>query len=258
MSSLWGALGAVGDVAVDIGMNMSKSALADKLEKQREERADERQKARESRQEVRDDAIVSGYEFFDRDGVLMKRSLNRKGQALDEKLASPDEIETRNRDRVKFEREGIEFDRRGQTHQQNLSKGALDIAMGERRLGDYDEDRGLDRELKRSQINATNYRASGGGGGRGGSPSNTLESSVTGTPSDRMGEAVLELLSTNKPIIEMSKIEGPQLEELARESIRIGMKDGVDPHSIFQVTLRRWANSGAAGSGSPVLPTSRD
>lgn len=251
MSSLWGGLAGLGAGMQQVGTDMYKSALADRLEKDRELRAEERQKAKEVRDAARDDAIVQTTEFYENaDGVLVKRSLNRKGDTLREDLATTDEIAKRRRDAEKARREE-------QMHSLDMTGKALSNAKGERELADYDDDRGLRRELTRAQINAANYRASGSGKG---SLEDTVVSGAT-PPAANLGKAVLEILSTNKPIIDLmgdNVASGPELEELARESLLVGAREGVDPHSVFQRTLRRWAkDKQAAPATAPVIP-SRD
>ena len=251
MSSLWGGLAGLGEGLQQVGTDMYKSALADRLEKDRELRAEERQKAKEARDEARADALVQTTEFYENaDGALMKRSLNRKGDTLREDLATTDEIAKRRRDADKAKREE-------QMHSLDMDGKALRNALDTRRLEDYDEDKSLDRQLRQAQINAANYRASGRGRG---SLEDTVVDGAT-PPAANLGKAVLEILSTNKPIIDLmgeDVASGPELEELARESLLVGAREGVDPHSIFQRTLRRWAkDKQATPATTPVIP-SRD
>lgn len=253
MSSVWGGLAGLGDSLNEYGTHMYKSTLADKLEKAREERAAERAMAKEARDEARADALVSSTEFYtNADGTLMKRSLNRKGETLREDLATSDEIQRRQRDADRARREE-------QMHSLDMDGKALSNALNTKKLADYDDDKSLDRQLRQAQINAANYRASGGGSrGRGSALDD--ETDESSTPAANLGTAVLEILSKNKPIIELmgdDVASGHELERLARESLLIGAREGVDPHSIFQVTLRRWAKEKGGGNASPVIP-SRD
>ena len=80
MSSLWGALGGLGDWAQQYGTQMSKAALAEKLEKAREDRAEAREAKRYNRTEIRanEDGSYTAVDYNSFNGVLGERPANAK------------------------------------------------------------------------------------------------------------------------------------------------------------------------------------
>lgn len=80
MSSLWGALGGLGDWAQGYGDQISKSALAEKLEKAREDRAEAREAKRYNRTEIRanGDGSYTAVDYNSFNGVLGERPANAK------------------------------------------------------------------------------------------------------------------------------------------------------------------------------------
>ena len=243
-SSIWGGLAGLGDAMVSIGQDMSKRAFADKLEREREARAAQREIDRENRQEAKVLKTPTTTEFFERDGALFARSLNKYGDSLDERLASKDEIDKRNRDRVKFDQE---------SQARDIS---LDKALWEQ--GNRDEDRQMKQRLLEAQIRAaealgtqrdasaaySEYRAAGGGarGSRGG-----LDSAL----SDEMpsfGKTVNQLIADNKSIIEGYDLANEDTTELARLALDAALRGNKDPHDTFQRLLKIRADKASAAS----------
>lgn len=140
MSSIWGGLAGLGDWAVQYGTNMSKSALADKLEQQREARAEARQIAREERDEAKVLATPVGTDYFERDGALFARSFNKYNRTVDERLASKDEIDKRNREKIK----------------QDQDDQIRDLALSEAlwKQGSREDPNSLENRLRQAQIDA--------------------------------------------------------------------------------------------------------
>lgn len=99
MSSLWGALGGLGDWAQQYGTHMSKSALADKLEQ-----------ARESRAEAREDKKVYETRLVeDGNGGWRENLYNSKGFEIGSRQAAADKVQSMMANKIKAEREGTEW-----------------------------------------------------------------------------------------------------------------------------------------------------
>ena len=96
MSSLWGALGGLGDWAQQYGTQMSKAALADKLEKAREARAEERE----------DKKVYESRLVEDGNGGWREVLYNSKGFEIGSRQAAADKVQTLMANKVKAEREG--------------------------------------------------------------------------------------------------------------------------------------------------------
>lgn len=240
-SSIWGGLAGLGDAMVDIGSTMSKQAFADKLEREREARAAQREIDRENRQEAKVLKTPTTTEFFERDGALFARSLNKYGDSLDERLASKDEIDKRNRDQVKFDQD------------EQIRDLQIDDALYKQGEG-----RSLNEKLLNAQIRAaealgtqrdasaaySEYRAAGGGarGSRGG-----LDSAL----SDEMpsfGKTVNQLIADNKSIIEGYDLANEDTTELARLALDAALRGNKDPHDTFQRLLKIRADKASAAS----------
>lgn len=237
MSSLWGGLAGLGDSLNEVGMQMSKSALADKLEKQREARAEERQVAREARQEARDDMQVKTTDFITRDGALFKRNFNGKGNVLDESLASKDEIDKRNRDQVKADQAAQKADLEIDSLLADQAERPVLFDLKRRDAEASLANRGLQGQLYNAQAGYYNTRDRGGsraGGGRGlagamGEDDGTMPS---------FGEGVRQLIDDNKAILDQYDVGDEDLVEIARESINAALKGNKDINDTFQRHLK--------------------
>lgn len=259
MSSIWGGLAALGDVAVDLGTNMSKSALADKIEQQREARADERLKAKEAREEARKDMIVDDRktDFINRDGALFKRTFNAKGKQLDEALASQDEITKRAQDKAIFD--------------QNSRIKELAIAKGEFTNSTMQELHDLDMQKTRAQIGTENaqggmYAAQAGyyntrdrGGGRGGSGGG-----LAGAMDEDGGFSASEFTegfigtSTGKQLWEQYKetLTAEEFLSMVRGGVLEAKEQGRDSVQQIRSALRGLAAKKAEAAAA-VVPTKR-
>ena len=244
-SSIWGGLAALGDAAVDIGGTMLKSHLSQKLEQQREARADERTKAKE----LRDAQKETGTKLVrDSEGVTWLQGVNSAGRDVGAPtLASAQDIKNYNQEEA--------------TKQNKMSLDALTLLGKEREAADYEEDKGLEREAKRAQIDqmkdasdrgwagidiqrqeANDRRAGVGGYARGGSSSGGLADSMS--TNFNSADYTEEFLGTDmgkalyKDYVESGRISGEKFLEQINGSILEAKRQRRDAVPMIRSALR--------------------
>lgn len=234
-----GALGGLGDSLQFIG----KSLFADKLEKDREARAEQRQLAKETRedQRVRATPDAAQTSYLERDGALFKQTKNKYGDVLDEQLASPDEIDTRNYNKKK--------------QQQDLDSGeallqsrGLAAELSQKKLDDYDSDKSLERQLMQARIGAQNANASADyARGR------SYDSKTSGKSGTQDSDETPESFDLAKMLVDENKQLQSQYEDIgydqmlriANSSIKEARKQGKQPLNVYINALQEYSNASA-------------
>lgn len=136
MASLWGGLAGLGDGLQTVGMNISKSALAEKLEQQREARADQRQIAKEARDAEK---VVGQRVVRDPDGTTWLQGINSAGENKGARtLADSQQIS--------------DFNFQEKEKENKQQKGALEVLGLERAAADYGTDKDLKNRYTEAQI----------------------------------------------------------------------------------------------------------
>lgn len=131
-----GLLAGLGAGLQQLGGDIFKAKVLDKLKEEESVRAEKRAEMRKAREVAKTEMITGP------DGVPVLQDYNSQGQPVGT-FRLPNKAQL---DELKFE-EG--------KRKQDLTKSALDIALGERSLADYDEDRALKRRLTEAQIKET-------------------------------------------------------------------------------------------------------
>lgn len=234
----WGLLKGLGEGLTNFGTDMSKRAMADKLEAEREARAEQREIDRETRAEARKAKVVASTELVPRDGSYVKQYKNHLGEVIREEAANPDEIEKIGRQKKKED-----LDLRGM--ESLLTGRDLDVQLKTKQLGTFDEDRALDLQEQRSRIRENEAQAAAAGRrGSGSSGGGGLEGSLAGSVAQ--SDVARALLDQEEGFVkqymydEEKNPEGLQYDEmyeLARRSLDSARKQGKDPVDVFRRAL---------------------
>jgi hypothetical protein len=211
---------------------LRKEELAQKLENDKLEKAHQWEIDRENRAEARVMNTPSDkVEFFDRDGVTMKRIYGGRNNILDEVPASQDEI----KDRAKADRkDNLTF----RALENTVAKGDLDIKYA-------DEDHALATQRDRASLAETVART--GSYNR----ANTPEAKGYGTASvDQSPGALTNQLIKEFPDLQKEYTEGDDdndptmsksmFREIAQEVVIRAAKRGVDPRIAFAEALKAY------------------
>lgn len=228
----WDALAALADggaAYLQKRDTINKEKLAQQLEADKEKRVHQWEIDKENRAEARVMNTPSDkVEFFDRDGVTMKRIYGGRNNVLDEVPASQDEI----KDRAKQDRKD---DLTFQALENTVAKGDLDLKYA-------DEDHSVEAQIKRAQLGEI--------GARTGSyeRANTPESrGLSGrlTPQDQSPGALTNQLVKEFPDLKKEYTEGDdpkmtaqEFRDIAQEVVIRAAKRGVDPRIAFSEALK--------------------
>lgn len=228
----WDALAALADggsAYLNVRDTKRKEALAQKLEADKEAKHHQWEIDKENRAEARIMNTPSDkVEFFDRDGVTMKRIYGGRNNILDEIPASQDEI----KDRAKQERKD------------DLTFRALEntVAKGDQELQYEPEDRALDIQDKRASIAEKLART--GSYNRANTPE-ARGMSVDQSPGALTNQLINEFPDLQKEYTEGTDDEEPKMSksefrEIAQEVVIRAAKRGVDPRIAFAEALKRY------------------
>jgi hypothetical protein len=135
----WGALMGLGQGLQQVGgviTDNNKVKLASKLDAEKEERAAARAEKVRQQQLLEPDPSRTKYEM--RNGALYEVIPNKSGGEYEAKLASQDKID--------------EFNFKKNKDSISLEAATLGLTKSKKDLEGYDEDKALEREFKRSQI----------------------------------------------------------------------------------------------------------
>lgn len=230
----YGTLGALSGLGRGLE-SFGKQYMANEMQKERENRLDQRQ-----RQKI----DPSMNKFYEKDGVLMKQERNAFGEVINDTLASKDEIEDRNYNTQKRANEGL-------LSNLKMKNAEQDLALGDKKLGSYDEDRqweredrGLKRELTRSQIEenqAQGYAARRRGDTAG------LAGSLSDSGADKSKYDYIDKLATDQTAkAELAKyvdadgeplITDADKADLYEQAVNDAAKFGLDPRTALKELL---------------------
>lgn len=249
----WGVLSGLGSGLQQVGSQISKSALDEKLTKAREERASQLEINREARAEARKASEVAETKLeTGTEGELWQQDYNYKGKPIGErKLADKTKIDAIRAAEVEAK--------------QKATKSALDIAIGERKLEDYDINRNLDLDYKRAGIDqrlasAERSRVTGQAAMiRANKPNASDEAAATATPRE-----YANLLKTEASgIIAQYKVSkentngltAAQIDDVANQAVKIAAAKGEDPIEVMKRLLEDEAGRRKGSSSLEVRMT---
>lgn len=247
---LLGALGGLGEGLMQVGMTQFKSVLAEKLNKQREDTEEQRLIAREERAErrLREKPDPKNQTFLERDGALFRQQRNVYGDVLDESLATPDEIATRNYNQQKRDEE--------------IKKLSLMNQLTEARTDQVTGKMGLEQDLLRERISTTRKqgdaaliranRPSGSGSRSGGSDEGSKGS---------IGEYAELLKKQSKDLFKQyaeddETLTASEQNDLARAAVTQAAQYGLDPQELLEQLLEERL-SGMPGAIRVPLPSKK-
>lgn len=247
-AGLLGALGGLGEGLAQVGMTQFKSILAEKLNKQREDTEEERLIAREERAErrLRSKPDPKQQTFLERDGALFRQQRNVYGEVLDEGLATPDEIATRNYNQQKRDEE--------------IKKLSLTNALSEARTSQITGKIGLEQDLLRARTekerkmgDAALIRANKpSGSGRG-------SSSSDGAATGSIGEYAELLKKQSKDLFKQyaeddETLTASEQNDLARQAVTQAAQYGLDPQELLEQLLEERLSGMPGAIRVPVPP----
>lgn len=247
---LLGALGGLGEGLMQVGMTQFKSVLAEKLNKQREDTEEQRLIAREERAErrLREKPDPKNQTFLERDGALFRQQRNVYGDVLDESLATPDEIATRNYNQQKRDEE--------------IKKLSLMNQLTEARTDQVTGKMGLEQDLLRERISTTRKqgdaaliranRPSGSG---------SRSSSADGASKGSIGEYAELLKKQSKDLFKQyaeddETLTASEQNDLARAAVTQAAQYGLDPQELLEQLLEERL-SGMPGAIRVPLPSKK-
>ena len=238
MSSLWGALGGLGDGLQTVGSNISKRALDEKMQKAREGRAEQLAIASEDRAEARKLRTPVGSELVQgTEGETWEQPVNAFGDPVGERrLASKQKIDAaRNAERKEtLTMQGLE---------QTVTLGGL-------KLGDYEASSELDLDYKRAGIDqrlasaegsrkrgdAALIRANNPSSGRSGTTD-----AATATPRDYANllkkEASAIITQYSASPTNTQGLTAAQIDDVTNQAVRIAASMGEDPTEVLKRLL---------------------
>lgn len=248
-AGLLGALGGLGEGLMQVGMTQFKSVLAEKLNKQREDTEEERLIAREERAErrLRARPDPKNQTFIEREGALFRQQRNVYGDVLDESLATPDEIATRNYNQQKRDEE--------------IKKLSLGNALTEARTDQVTGKMGLEQDLLRERISTTRKQGDAAlirankpsGGSRSGDSDGASKGSI--------GEYAELLKKQSKDLFAQYAADDDTLtaseqNDLARQAVTQAAQYGLDPQELLEQLLEERL-SGMPGAIRVPLPSKK-
>lgn len=226
----WGTMGGLGAGLSELGRQFdakAKANLAEKLEREREARAEERKIAAEERQVKRDLAKVDPNQsrMLERGGKLYVQHRNSLGELLREEEATPDQI---------AERDFTNKNRELELHTKGLA-----AALNEMKVGNYEEDRALERAKTQSEIDENRAQAAYAADERRFNRSqSSIESAVT-TPVDNSNLA-RQLVKDYGDLVEEAVENGLSMAEIhniAQSTVREATRQGKDYGDAFRRSL---------------------
>lgn len=230
-AGLLGALGGLGEGLMQVGMTQFKSVLAEKLNKQREDTEEQRIIAREERAErrLRERPDPKNQTFLERDGALFRQQRNVYGDVLDESLATPDEIATRNYNQQKRDEE--------------IKKLSLGNALTQARSDQLTGKMGLEQDLLRERISTTRKQGDAAlirankpsGSGRGSSSSDSASSGSIGEYAELLKKQSKDLFKQYAE--DDDTLTAAAQNDLARQAVTQAAQYGLDPQELLEQLL---------------------
>lgn len=246
-AGLLGALGGLGEGLAQVGMTQFKSVLSEKLNKQREDAEEERLIAREERQErrLRSKPDPKQQTFLERDGALFRQQRNVYGDVLDESLATPDEIATRNYNQQKRDEE--------------VKKLSLGNALTQARADQISGKMGLEQDLLRERISTTRKQGDAALI-RANKPSGSSRSSDSESGGS-VGEYAELLKKQSKDLFKQyveddDTLTASEQNNLARAAVTQAAQYGLDPQELLEQLLEE-RKSGMPGAIRVPLPAKK-
>lgn len=246
-AGLLGALGGLGEGLMQVGMTQFKSVLAEKLNKQREDTEEERLIAREERAErrLRARPDPKNQTFIEREGALFRQQRNVYGDVLDESLATPDEIATRNYNQQKRDEE--------------IKKLSLGNALTQARTDQVSGKMGLEQDLLRERISTTRKQGDAALI-RANKPSGSSRSADAAS-SGSVGEYAELLKKQSKDLFKQyaeddDTLTASEQNDLARQAVTQAAQYGLDPQELLEQLLEERL-SGMPGAIRVPLPAKK-
>lgn len=242
----YGLLQGLGAGLQQLGGSIFKSKVLDKLKEEEAVRAEERAVAREAKKVASQRVIRKG------DGTMVRQHLNSQGDLVKEEPVDPYELEKIQREEQKeksaAEKEGLTV----QGLQQKLK-------LNEMELGNYEEDRGLERRVKEANIRQSEAAAT-----RSLRPDyreTVAEIEAADEPSpgmlanqlvDEYEDLQKEYTSGDDPAM-----SAQEFREVAQATVLQAARRGVDARVAFTHALRAFKSNKDKKKAAPVLPTNK-
>lgn len=246
-AGLLGALGGLGEGLMQVGMTQFKSTLAEKLNKQREDTEEERMIAREERADkrLRSRPDPKQQTFIEREGALFRQQRNTYGEVLDESLATPDEIATRNYNQQKRD--------------EDIKKLSLGNALTQARTDQLSGKMGLEQDLLRERISTTRKQGDAAMI-RANKPSGSSRSADSASAGS-VGEYAELLKKQSKDLFKQyaeddDTLTASEQNDLARQAVTQAAQYGLDPQELLEQLLEERL-SGMPGAIRVPLPAKK-
>ena len=220
----WGILQGLGQGLQEVGMTQFKATLDEKLRKAREAREEELTKRKEQRQADRDRTTPdpSATQFVQKDGVWHEQIRSKTGNILEERLAPENKVREFNKkeadDKLDAEKDALA-----------IRTGTARVALAEKELANYDEDRQFERSYKMAGLESRS---------RTGAYSDDKE------PTEE--DVVSLLVKENQPTFNAlaKQYEGQtsatDLQAMVRRSVKDAYARGINPNAHLQEILKAY------------------
>lgn len=242
----YGLLQGLGAGLQQLGGSIFKSKVLDKLKEEEAVRAEERAVAREAKKVASQRVIRKG------DGTMVRQHLNSQGDLVKEEPVDPYELEKIQREEKK---EQAELERAGLA----ARLGEQKLQLGERELGDYEEDRSLERRAK--EANIAQSLASAERSRRPDYRETVAEIEAADEPSPGMlaNQLVKEYSDLQKEYTsgDDPAMSAQEFREVAQATVLQAARRGVDARVAFTHALRAFKSNKDKKKAAPVLPTNK-
>jgi hypothetical protein len=238
----YGALIGLGQGLQSVGgmlMDNNKQKLASKLDAEKEERAAARAEKLRQQQLLEPDPSRTKYEM--RNGALYQVIPNKAGGEYEAKLASQDKID--------------EFNFNKKKDDISLEAATLGLTKSKKDLEGYDEDKALDREYKRSQIQenrdtglAAVMRA--GTAATAAQPAGSFEDAVDDLVKD---SGDIQRQYTTAKGDEEPLMTPTEYRMVVKDAVKAAAQRGKDPRSFLTEALRRYVADKRSPAGKRAL-----
>lgn len=241
MAGLGEALTSVGGAFMQHGLNIHKDEMLNKLEQEKEKRTEERTKRQEERASQ---AFSETRPFQTANGLWMEQDYNKAGQPMANRPARP----------VTPDRAQL-LTNQQQTDKLTLENAILGNKKSQFEIDNMAEDKTLDREYKRSQIEenrntglAAVMRADAA----------TTASQSTGSFEDAVDDLVKDSADIQRQYTTAKGEEEPlmtptEYRMVVKDAVKAAAQRGKDPREFLTEALRRYVSDKRSPAGKRAL-----